>query len=94
VLLLAATRRKDDFALGHLPPVLGHPAVSALIYLFFVSVIFAYGLILFQEALIRGLMLFIGLVPLAVTGLILRRGALVSRAAIQMCDDQRARGDA
>lgn len=89
VLLVASTRRRGDFVPDRVPRLLGNPIVLTVVYLFFVGILFAYALVIFQETWTRALMLLVGVVTVAVTLIILRGGALAPRAVIQVRDDQR-----
>lgn len=90
VLLVASTRRRGDFVPESAPRLLGNPIVLTVVYLFFVGILFAYALVIFQETWTRALMLLVGVVTVAVTWIILRGGALEPRTVIQVRDDQRA----
>lgn len=89
VLLLAATRRKGDFAPGVVYRFLGNPIVLGALYLFFVGSIFLYGLFIFQDAITQVLLVGMGLVVVGVTIVMFRRGMLTPRVVIELRDDQR-----
>jgi hypothetical protein len=88
ILLLAASRRKGDFVPGVVFRVLGNRLVLAGLYVLFVSSLFVYGVWIYQTWLERAVILLVGLLVLAVTGAILRRGALNGRAVVELRDDQ------
>lgn len=90
VLLFASTRRKGDFVPRRVVRWLGNRMLLFVVYLFFVGIIFVYGLVIFQDLPIRILMVGVGVTTLAVTVVILRRGAFTPRLVLQICDDQRA----
>jgi hypothetical protein len=92
VLLLAATRRKGDFVPGLVLRLLGNPIVLVGIYLFFIGCIFVYGLFIFQSVVERAVTLLVGAVTLAVTLVMLRRGALARRLVVELREDQTAGG--
>jgi hypothetical protein len=89
LLLLAASRRKGDFVPAVAFRLLGHPVVLAGLYGLYMASLFAYGVWIYQTWLERGVVLLVGLLMLAVTGVILRRGALDGRAVVELRDDQR-----
>jgi hypothetical protein len=92
VLLLAASRRKGDFTPQAAYRLVGHPVVLVLAYLTFLSAIFVHGLFIWESALERSVTLAIGLLVLAATVVMLRRGALRGRVVIELRDDQRPGG--
>ncbi len=93
ILLLAATRHKGDFVTHSTPRVLGNSIILGLVYALFVGIIFVYGIFIFQELLIRVLIVSVGLITLLVTFLILRRGALTPRIVLQVCGAENMRED-
>jgi amino acid permease len=88
VLLLVVTRRKGDFVPGLVLRLLGNPIVLAATYLVFVGGIFVYGLFIFESILERAITLLVGVVVLASTVVILRRGALAGRLVVELREDQ------
>ncbi len=92
VLLLAATRRKGDFAPTVVFRWLGSPVVIAGTYLFFWGSILVHGLVIWQEPWLRAVALVTGLIVLGMTLLILRRGALEPRVVIELRQDRRLGG--
>jgi hypothetical protein len=88
VLLLASTRRKGDFVPGLVLRLLGSPIVLAGTYLLFVGCIFVYGLFVFESIIERAVALLVGAVTLAVTVVMLRRGALAGRQVVELRKDQ------
>lgn len=88
VLLLAATRRKGDFVPGLVLRPLGNPIVLTVTYLLFVGAIFVYGLFIFESIVERAVTLLVGVVVLAATVVILRRGALAGRLVVELREDQ------
>jgi len=87
VLLLAATRRKGDFVPGLVLRFLGHPVVLGGTYLLFLGSIFAYGLLIYQDPVERAVTLIVGSMVLIVTAIMLRRGALKTRAVVELRAD-------
>ena len=92
VLLLAATRRKGDFVPGLVLRLLGNPIVLVGTYLFFTGCIFVYGLFIFQSVVERAVTLLVGAATLAVTLVMLRRGALARRLVVELRQDQTSGG--
>jgi amino acid permease len=92
VLLLAATRRKGDFVPEVVSRLLGNPFILAVVFLFFLISIFIHGLFLFESPLTRILTLVIGSVVLAITIVMLRRGALERRVVVALVEDQHLSG--
>lgn len=88
ILLLAATRRKGEFIPRGAARVFGNSIFLTVMYFLFIAIIFGYGMLIFQDALVRGLIIAIGIVTLAVTVLMLRRGAFVSRLVILIQRDE------
>ena len=84
LLLLASTRRKGEFVPRGMHARLTHPFVLMLGYIFFVGMIFAYGLFLFQDTLIRLAISAVAVVTVLVTFMMLRRGMLTPRLVIQV----------
>lgn len=89
LLLLASTRRKGDFVPGVVYRLVGNRALLAVAYLFFLGSIFVYGLFIWETAIERFITLLTGTAILAVTVLMLRRGALERRLVVELRDDQR-----
>lgn len=89
VLLLASTRRKGEFIPKVRSTWLGNPVLLTAIYLFFVGIIFLYGLVIFTEPLTRWLMVAVGIITLGITFLMLKRGAMTLRLVIKIEQDER-----
>jgi len=92
LLLLASTRRKGDFVPDVVYRQLGNRVLLAVVYLFFLSSIFVYGLFIAETAAERLLTLFTGTAISVVTALMLRGGALERRMVVELRDDQRLGG--
>lgn len=88
VLLLASTRRKGDFVPGLVLRLLGNPVFLVGTYLLFVGCIFVYGLFIFESLIERAIALLVGVVMLVVTLMMLRRGMLAGRVAIELREDR------
>jgi hypothetical protein len=84
VLLLEASRRRGEFVPGVIYPILGHPVVVACIYLLSLASLFVHGLIIWQNPLQRASALFVGVLVVAMTAILARRGAFSARAVIQL----------
>jgi amino acid permease len=89
ILLLASTRRKGEFVPRGMAALLTHPFVLTGAYVFFVGMIFAYGLFLFQDTLIRILIFGVGVATLVVTFIMFRRGAFAARLVVLLQHDER-----
>ena len=88
VLLLLSSRKKGEFVPGVVYRVLGSPIVAAMIYLLFLSGIFAHGLFIWQDTFRRSLAILVGFLILAVTVIVFRKGAFVPRAIVEIKKDQ------
>jgi hypothetical protein len=89
VLLLVASRRKGEVVPGVVYRFLGHPWLIAGIYFLFLAVLFVHGLLLWQNPLERVGALLVGIVMLAATVLMVRRGAFTPRVVVELREDQR-----
>lgn len=92
VLCLLATRRKGDFVPAVVYRWLGHPLIAAVIYALFVGSIFLYGLLIWQDWPLRLLAVLMGILVLAATVMMLRRGLLSPRLVLGLHDDQSLHG--
>ena len=86
--LLAATRRKGDFVPAVAPRWLGHPLLLGVVYLWFVGVILAHGLLIWQDWLPRLFAVVSGLAILGVTFNIWRQKLLARRAVFELRHDE------
>jgi amino acid permease len=84
VLLLAASRRKGDYVPGFFWRFLGHPLVTATLYLFFLFTLLLHGLVIWQEPLPRVLALAVSVMILALPLIVIRRGAFVPRSVVEL----------
>jgi hypothetical protein len=84
LLLFTAGRRKGDLVPGVLYSVLGHPVLVGGIYLLFLSSLFVYGLVIWQNPLERLGALAVGVFILAFTLSVLARGALKRRTVVEV----------
>lgn len=91
-LLLVASRRKGEFVPGVVYRFLGHPLLITTIYLLFLAIIFLHGLIIWQNPVQRVSALVVGLVVLAATVVMIRRGAFAPRMVVELREDQRDGG--
>jgi hypothetical protein len=89
VLLLLASRRKGDCVPATVYRILGHPAVVGGVYLMAIANLFLHGLLIYRDAWSRGCALFFGLVVVALTTRMLRRGAFARRVVVELRDDAR-----
>ena len=92
VLLLVASRRKGEHVPGFVLSFLAHPAVSASIYLVAVGILFLHGLFIWQNAFQRVVAILVGVVILAITYLLVRKGAFARRLVIEIRQDAAEEG--
>jgi len=93
-LLLVASRRKGEVMPGAVYRFLGHPWLIAGIYLLFLAVLFVHGLLIWQNPVERVGALLVGMVMLAATILMVRRGAFTPRVVVELRQDQRGQEQA
>src|SRR5213082_2426799 len=89
-LLLLASRRKGENVPGFVLPFLAHPLVVGGIYLVAVGILFLHGLFIWQDALQRMMALLVGVVVLAVTYLMVRKGTFARRLVIEVRQEPEA----
>ena len=93
-LLIIASRRKGE----RLPSVtyrfLGHPLITAGVYLLFLATLFLHGLVIWQDLLPRVLALLVAVLTVGMTILMRHRGAFVKRTILELWEDQRESGRA
>jgi hypothetical protein len=94
VLLLASSRRKGEIASAMSLRGFGNPLILSVVYLSAVGILFLYGLVIWQGAVERAIAIIVGVIVLAVTAVIVRRGAFAPRVVIALRDDGCARGRA
>jgi hypothetical protein len=87
VLLLIASRRKGEYVPGVVYHILGTPLLTGGIFLLTLADLFIHGLVIWQNPLERGVALATGLILLGATGIIIRRGGLLSRVVIELRKD-------
>jgi amino acid permease len=87
VLLLWASRRKGEHVPGFVLPFLAHPLVAGSIYLVAVCILFLHGLFIWQNTFQRVVALLVGIVILAMTYLMVRKGAFARRLVIEVRQD-------
>jgi len=92
VLLLIASRRKGEVVPGVVYRFLGHPLVTAGIYLLFLASLFLHGLVIWENPVQRAAALAAGLLMVGATMAMARRGAFASRLVVELREDQRGRG--
>lgn len=92
MLLLMASRRKGELVPGVSYRALGHPLVIGGVYLLFLSNLFLHGLLIWEHPLLRMGGVLMGLLMLAVTVAMIRRGAFAPRVVVELRDDRRPDG--
>ena len=90
ILLFLSSRGKGECALAAKQGLLRHPAFLGAIYLFFLVMLFAHGLIIWEEPIARISALATGVSMVAVPVVLSRSGAFGRRLTIEVCDDQRS----
>lgn len=91
-LLSIAGRRKGERLPAVTYRLLGHPLITAGVYLLFIAAIFLYGLVIWQDPLPRALALLVGMAMLSTTIAMRRRGAFAKRTVLELMEDQREGG--
>ena len=84
MLMLAASRRKGDYAPRLSFGFLGNPLVLAIVYLIYLGGIFAYGIFVWEEPVQRLMAIGVGITILIVTYLVIRQGAFAPRVVIEL----------
>lgn len=84
MLMLAASRRKGDYAPKLLFGFLGNPLVLTFVYLIYLGSVFIYGFFIWGDPIQRLIAISVGIVVLIVTYLVVRQGAFASRAVIEL----------
>lgn len=92
VLLLVASRRKGELVPGVSYRALGHPIVIGGVYLVFVGNLFLHGLLIWEHPALRVGGVLMGLLMVAVTVAMIRRGAFAPRVVVELRDDRRPEG--
>jgi hypothetical protein len=87
VLLLLASRRKGENVPGFILPFLAHPLIAGTIYLVSVSILFLHGLFIWQNPFQRVIAILVGVVILAITFMMVRRGTFARRLVIELRQD-------
>jgi hypothetical protein len=83
-LLLAASRQKGDYVPATVLRFLGHPVVLVGVYLLFAASFFVHGLVIWEYPLQRLAALVVGVVSVIITVVVVRRGAFVPRAVVEL----------
>ena len=90
ILLFASSRGKGECAFGATRGVLHHPAFLTAIYLFFLAMLFAHGLFIWDEPIPRIGAIVAGVSMLVAPAILERSGAFGRRLTLEVCDDQRS----
>jgi hypothetical protein len=88
VLLFAASRGKGESAIGVDRGVLRHPVLLGTVYVFFLAMLFAHGLVIWEEPIPRIGALVAGVTMLVFPVLMARTGAFGNRLTVEVCDDR------
>ncbi len=94
VLLLIASRRKGEIVPGVVYRFLGHPLLTAGIYLLYLAGLFLHGLVIWENPVQRAVALAVGLLMLGVTIALARRGAFAPRLVVELREDRSGGGQA
>ena len=87
ILLLLASRRKGEHVPGFMLPFLAHPLVAGSIYLVALSILFLHGLFIWQDAFQRVVAILVGVIIVAMTYRMVRKGTFTRRAVIEVRQD-------
>lgn len=91
-LLLVASRRKGEIIPGVRYRALGHPLVVGSVYVLSLSNLLLHGLVIWEHPLMRVGGVLIGLLVLAVTAGMFRRGAFAPRVVVELRQDRTRSG--
>jgi amino acid permease len=91
MLMVVASRRKGDCALGPVWRWVGHPVVAVGISLVFLIVLLLHGLVIWKEPYERAAALLVALATVAAVVLAIKQGAFRSRAVIEVRLDEEPR---
>jgi len=84
MLMVVASRRKGDCALGPVWRLVGNPVVAAATSLFFLAALLLHGLVIWEEPYQRAAALRVAVATVTVTVVAIRRGAFRSRAVVEV----------
>ena len=90
ILLFVSSRGKGECAFGAGRGVFRHPALLTSLYVFFLAMLFAHGLLIWDEPIPRIGALAAGVSMLVVPAVLGRAGAFGRRLTIEVRDDQRS----
>jgi len=93
-LLMVASRRRGERLPAVIYRLLGHPLITAGVYLLFLVMLFLHGLVIWRDALPRALALLVGAATVSMTIVMTRQGAFVKRTVLELLEDQRESGRA
>jgi hypothetical protein len=93
-LLIVASRRKGERLPSVTYRLLGHPLITASVYLLFLATLFLHGLVIWKDLPLRILALLVGILTVAMTIVMRRRGAFRKRTILELCEDQSENGRA
>ncbi len=87
-LLIIASRRKGERLPSVVYRLLGHPLITASVYLLFLATLFLHGLVIWKDLPSRALALLIGVLTVGMTVVMAHRGAFVKRTTLELQEDQ------
>jgi len=93
-LLLVASRRKGERLPSVAYRLLGHPLITAGVYLLFLATFFLHGLVIWQDLVSRVLVLLVGVLTVGMTIVMMHGDAFVKRTILELQEDQSERGRA
>jgi amino acid permease len=94
VLLLIASRRKGEVVPGVVYRFLGHPVLTAGVYLLYLAGLLLHGLVIWENPGQRAVALVVGVMMLGVTIALVRRGSFAPRLVVELRQDQSEGGRA
>jgi amino acid permease len=90
VLLIAASRRKGDYAPGTVYRIMGNPVLLISLYLLFLASLLLHGLVIWQDPVERGIALLTALAIVSLTLHMIRRGLLAPRVVVELREQKDA----
>ena len=91
MLMVVASRRKGDCAVGAVWRLVGHPVVATATSLFFLAALLLHGLVIWEDSYERGAALLVAAAAALVAALAIRRGAFRPRTVVELRVEPTAR---